>query len=116
MDENRQELMEIGADDFISKPFKESELFQKIHTHLGIVYVYADHPQPRRRRKPSSLHPSPWRTGRKNSSTQCVRLSSRRIWMSYCQKSKRLKHAIQTLLGHCGAWPRVFNTRNFLTY
>ena len=33
MDENRQELMEIGADDFISKPFREVELFQKIHTH-----------------------------------------------------------------------------------
>src|SRR6185436_15454903 len=27
MDENRQELMEIGADVFISKPFREAELF-----------------------------------------------------------------------------------------
>src|ERR1700674_1822905 len=44
MDENRQELMEIGADDFISKPFREAELFQKIHDHLGVEYVYADHP------------------------------------------------------------------------
>src|SRR5580704_1613 len=35
MGENRQELMEIGADDFISKPFREIELFQKIHSHLG---------------------------------------------------------------------------------
>ena len=41
MDENRQALMEIGADDFISKPFREVELFQKIHTHLGVEYVYA---------------------------------------------------------------------------
>jgi PAS domain S-box-containing protein len=44
MDENRQELMEIGADDFISKPFREAELFQKIHTHVGMEYVYAEHP------------------------------------------------------------------------
>jgi PAS domain S-box-containing protein len=44
MDDNRQELMEIGADDFIGKPFRETELFQKIHAHLGVEYIYADHP------------------------------------------------------------------------
>jgi len=41
MDENRQELLAIGADDFIGKPLKETELFEKIHTHLGVEYVYA---------------------------------------------------------------------------
>lgn len=44
MDENRQQLMAIGADDFISKPFREVDLFQKIHAHLGVEYVYADLP------------------------------------------------------------------------
>jgi PAS domain S-box-containing protein len=44
MDENRHELMEIGADDFISKPFREAELFQKIHVRMGLEYVYADEP------------------------------------------------------------------------
>jgi CheY-like chemotaxis protein len=42
MDDNRQELMEIGADDFIGKPFREEELFQKIHRHLGVKYRYAE--------------------------------------------------------------------------
>jgi CheY-like chemotaxis protein len=42
MGENRQELLGIGADDFISKPFRESELFEKIHTHAGVEYVYAE--------------------------------------------------------------------------
>jgi CheY-like chemotaxis protein len=42
MDENRQELLAIGADDFISKPFREAELFQKIHTLVGVEYVYAE--------------------------------------------------------------------------
>jgi PAS domain S-box-containing protein len=42
MDENRQALLEIGADDFIGKPFREMELFQKIHTHVGVKYVYAE--------------------------------------------------------------------------
>jgi PAS domain S-box-containing protein len=41
MDENRLDLMAIGADDFIGKPFREAELFQKIHTHTGVEYVYA---------------------------------------------------------------------------
>ena len=44
MDDNRQELMEIGADDFIGKPFRESELFQKIQTHAGVEYQYAEDP------------------------------------------------------------------------
>jgi CheY-like chemotaxis protein len=44
MDENRLELIAIGADDFISKPFREGELFQKIHAHVGVQYVYAELP------------------------------------------------------------------------
>jgi len=45
MDENRQELLGIGADDFIGKPFQEVELFEKIHAHLGIEYLYAEEPK-----------------------------------------------------------------------
>jgi CheY-like chemotaxis protein len=44
MDENRQALLAIGADDFIGKPFREVELFEKIHAHLGIEYLYAEEP------------------------------------------------------------------------
>jgi signal transduction histidine kinase/CheY-like chemotaxis protein len=32
------------ADDFIGKPLQEAELFQKIHTHLGAEYIYAEEP------------------------------------------------------------------------
>jgi PAS domain S-box-containing protein len=46
MDENRQDLMAVGANDFIGKPFRESELFEKIHTHLGLEFVYAEQPAP----------------------------------------------------------------------
>ena len=34
--------MEIGADDIISKPYREAELFQKIHVHLGVEYVCSE--------------------------------------------------------------------------
>ena len=46
MEDNRKELMEIGADDFISKPFREAELFQKIHAQVGVEYRYADDSTP----------------------------------------------------------------------
>jgi hypothetical protein len=36
--------MEIGADDFLSKPFRDAELFQKIHAHVGVKYIYAEQP------------------------------------------------------------------------
>jgi PAS domain S-box-containing protein len=42
MDENRQSLLGIGADDFIGKPFQEAELFRKIHSHLGVEFLYAE--------------------------------------------------------------------------
>jgi signal transduction histidine kinase/CheY-like chemotaxis protein len=44
MEENRQELLDIGADDFIGKPFQQFELFEKIRAQLGIEYLYADEP------------------------------------------------------------------------
>jgi CheY-like chemotaxis protein len=44
MEENRVELLGIGADDFISKPFREAELFQKIHAQVGMAYIYAENP------------------------------------------------------------------------
>jgi CheY-like chemotaxis protein len=44
MDENRQALMNIGADDFIGKPFREAELFRKIQLHVKVEYEYADDP------------------------------------------------------------------------
>ena len=43
-DENRQEVLAGGADDFIGKPFREEELFQKIHAHAGVEFLYADEP------------------------------------------------------------------------
>src|SRR5205085_5202857 len=57
MDENRQELMKIGADDFISKPFREVELFQKIHAHVGVEYVYAEEPAAAAREEVAELTP-----------------------------------------------------------
>jgi response regulator RpfG family c-di-GMP phosphodiesterase len=57
MDDNRQELMEIGADDFIGKPFREAELFQKIHAHVGVEYQYAADPSATDRQDAAELTP-----------------------------------------------------------
>ena len=57
MDDNRQELMEVGADDFIGKPFREVELFQKIRTHLGVEYDYAEDPVGGAREEATQLTP-----------------------------------------------------------
>ena len=57
MDDNRQELMEIGADDFISKPFREAELFQKIHAHVGVEYLYAEAPRAAAQEEAAELTP-----------------------------------------------------------
>jgi len=57
LNENRQELLGIGADDFIAKPIQEVDLFEKIHTHLGVEYVYADEPAAAAQEEAAELTP-----------------------------------------------------------
>jgi signal transduction histidine kinase len=39
-EENKAAIIEAGCDDFISKPFQEEVLLEKIAHHLGVQYVY----------------------------------------------------------------------------
>ncbi len=41
-EEDRREALACGADDFISKPFREQELYAKIRAVLGLEYTYDD--------------------------------------------------------------------------
>jgi PAS domain S-box-containing protein len=41
-DEDRKSAMNIGADDFLGKPFREEVLLEKIKELLSVEYVYAD--------------------------------------------------------------------------
>ncbi|MFQ3617094.1 MAG: response regulator [Cyanobacteriota bacterium] len=42
--EQRQEILNMGCDDFISKPFKREQIFEAIARHLAVRYVYDDLP------------------------------------------------------------------------
>ncbi len=43
LENQRKEIMQPGmANDFISKPFKESDLLSVLKKHLGVEYLYAD--------------------------------------------------------------------------
>jgi CheY-like chemotaxis protein len=41
-EENRRDMIEAGADDFLGKPFRERELFDKLARLIGVEYVYAE--------------------------------------------------------------------------
>jgi CheY-like chemotaxis protein len=41
-EETRQEVFDTGADDFVPKPFRETELFEKIGRLLSAKYLYAE--------------------------------------------------------------------------
>jgi CheY-like chemotaxis protein len=43
-DEDRKKALEIGADDFLGKPFREDVLLEKIKALLAVDYVYTDEP------------------------------------------------------------------------
>jgi CheY-like chemotaxis protein/nitrogen-specific signal transduction histidine kinase len=57
IEENSQEVLAGGADDFIGTPFREVELFQKIHAHLGVEYVYAEEPAAAAQEEAAGLTP-----------------------------------------------------------
>ncbi|NES19132.1 MAG: response regulator [Symploca sp. SIO3E6] len=40
--EERANILAVGCDDFVRKPFQESVLFNKMAEHLGVVYLYEE--------------------------------------------------------------------------
>ncbi len=41
-EEQRAMTLSIGFDDFVRKPFKQSEIFNTLHKHLGVQYIYSE--------------------------------------------------------------------------
>jgi CheY-like chemotaxis protein len=41
-EEERAQVLQAGCDDFVSKPFREHIIFEKMATYLGLEYEYAD--------------------------------------------------------------------------
>jgi CheY-like chemotaxis protein len=35
-------VLSVGCDDFVRKPFRDAEIFDKMETHLGVRFVYED--------------------------------------------------------------------------
>ncbi len=45
LEEDRSRSVSAGCDDFLRKPFQESEIFEKMHTHLGVRFIYEEEKQ-----------------------------------------------------------------------
>ncbi|HAZ48140.1 MAG TPA: hypothetical protein DDW76_17715 [Cyanobacteria bacterium UBA11369] len=39
-EEQRAQILEVGCDDFVRKPFREQVIFDKLAEHLGVSYIY----------------------------------------------------------------------------
>ena len=39
-EEDRDSVIEAGCDDFLRKPFKESEIFERLHRYLDVEFIY----------------------------------------------------------------------------
>ena len=42
LEEEKTVVMEAGCDDFMRKPFRETEIFEMMSTHIGVNYVYEE--------------------------------------------------------------------------
>jgi predicted ATPase/signal transduction histidine kinase/DNA-binding NarL/FixJ family response regulator/tRNA A-37 threonylcarbamoyl transferase component Bud32 len=42
LEEERAVILDAGCDDFLRKPFKEADIFEHMHKHIGVNYVYED--------------------------------------------------------------------------
>jgi signal transduction histidine kinase/ligand-binding sensor domain-containing protein/CheY-like chemotaxis protein len=45
LEEEREQILSTGCDDFVRKPFREQEIFEIMAKHLGLKYVYEDKPE-----------------------------------------------------------------------
>ena len=41
-EEERHVILEAGCDDYLRKPFRENEMFEMLHQHLGVEFVYEE--------------------------------------------------------------------------
>lgn len=44
-EEDRAEVLAIGCDDFLRKPFREADIFVVLEQHLGVEFVYEQQPE-----------------------------------------------------------------------
>jgi two-component system sensor histidine kinase/response regulator len=47
-DEQQSSILAAGCDDLVCKPFRESTIFDKLTTHLGVEFLYAEPAEPPR--------------------------------------------------------------------
>ncbi|GET39797.1 hybrid sensor histidine kinase/response regulator [Microseira wollei] len=40
LEEERAVVLSAGCDDFMRKPFREADIFEMMHKHIGVLYVY----------------------------------------------------------------------------
>ncbi|MCP4694548.1 MAG: response regulator, partial [Desulfobacterales bacterium] len=41
-EEERADILEAGCDDFLRKPFKAHEIFERMHRHIGVRFIYEE--------------------------------------------------------------------------
>lgn len=58
---DRQAALDAGCDDFVRKPFHETQIFAAIHEHLSVQYIYDEKPEepPEKQVHPVETHLSP---------------------------------------------------------
>ncbi|MDM8536687.1 transporter substrate-binding domain-containing protein [Desulfobacterales bacterium HSG17] len=44
LDDERSVVLSVGCNDFLRKPFRQSEIFSLMQKHIGVQYEYADQP------------------------------------------------------------------------
>nr|WP_242411875.1 ATP-binding protein [Cyanobacterium sp. IPPAS B-1200] len=71
-DEEREAILQVGCNDFVSKPFQEKVIFEMMEKYLGVKYIYQEkrdknqnkiqHPTPDTQQTQTQLQkmPSPW--------------------------------------------------------
>jgi len=46
LEEERREILEAGCDDFIRKPYRDTEIFDALEKHLEVCFLYAEEQTP----------------------------------------------------------------------
>jgi signal transduction histidine kinase/DNA-binding NarL/FixJ family response regulator len=57
LDEEKNDILAVGCDDIVRKPFREEIIFEMLTTYLGVKYIYAETRSPKEKKLLSNYQP-----------------------------------------------------------
>ncbi|MGY6529699.1 MAG: ATP-binding protein [Cyanobacterium sp.] len=111
-DEEREAILEVGCNDFVSKPFQEKIIFEMMAKHLGVKYIYQENQEKTQEKtKPPTLDiqqvqtqlrkmPPPWKNQLHQAALSARELKIKKLIAEIPAEYSSLTHHLNHMLNN----------------